>query len=307
VRIVFLGNFAVDHSSETHHANTLEQLGHTVERLQETEATAQDVRYASLGADLFVWVHTHGWDTPGDMRDTLTNLETISMSYHLDRWLGLQRQVEIGRDPVFQVDYWFTVDQMQADWLNSNTATHAKYLPAGVYGRECYCDHRDAWDNDVIFVGSRGYHPEYSYRPKLVDWLSTNYLGFQHWGGDGLGTIRGHALNQLYANTKVVVGDSLRLDGDDGSYWSDRVYETLGRGGFLIHPRLSGLEQQFKDGEHLAFYDHGDFDQLKFLIDYYLEDDVERERIRRAGHELVKAQHSYINRWQTILDTLELA
>jgi hypothetical protein len=305
-----LGNFGVDHSSETHHANTLEQLGHTIERIQEPSSVQQILEQLNLEIDdLFVWVHTHGWHTP-EMHVVLAMLREAgmpSMSYHLDRWLGLARQAEIGRDAVFAVDDWFTVDQQQADYLNDHTPTKAHYLPAGVYDRECYCDRRDAWDNGVIFVGSRGYHPEYSYRPKLVDWLATNYLGFQHWGGDGLGTIRGAALNQLYASTKVVVGDSLRLDGDDGSYWSDRVYETLGRGGFLIHPHTTGLAQQFKDGEHLVFYQHGDFDELKFLIDYYLEADAEREEIRRAGHELVKAQHTYTNRWQSILDTLGLA
>ena len=37
-KIVFLGNFRVDYSSETHHANTLESMGHKVIRLQESEA-----------------------------------------------------------------------------------------------------------------------------------------------------------------------------------------------------------------------------------------------------------------------------
>ena len=39
-QIVFLGNFNVDYSSESHHAKTLEKLGHTVIRLQEGVATS---------------------------------------------------------------------------------------------------------------------------------------------------------------------------------------------------------------------------------------------------------------------------
>src|SRR5271166_6034457 len=321
MRIVMLGNFGVDHSSETHHANTLNQLGHDVARLQETQATADDVALACVGADLFIWVMTHGWQTPGDMAQTLHELAIPSMSYHLDRWLGLARQAEIGTDAVFSVDHWFTVDRLQADWLNQHTSTTAHYLPAGVYGAECYMAERpDEYlrgsffelGADVIFVGSRGYHPEYSYRPKLIDWLKDTYgPRFRHYGGDGLGTIRGHQLNQLYANTKVVVGDSLTLDGDDGSYWSDRVYETIGRGGMLIHPYLEGLatlagDQQFIDTQHIVYYTHGDFDELKFLIDWYLDNDTEREQIRKTGHEHVKTHHTYTQRWQSILKTLKL-
>src|ERR1700758_3975898 len=141
MRIVFLGNFGCTHSSETHHAATLHALGHDVVPLQEQEATAEQVLNTARDADLFVWVHTHGWDTPGDMNQTLRDLRltgTPSISYHLDRWLGLARQAEIGRDAVFQVDHWFTVDQKQADWLNNHTATIAHYLPAGVYEPECY-------------------------------------------------------------------------------------------------------------------------------------------------------------------------
>src|SRR5271166_5542978 len=170
MRTVMLGNFGVDHSSETHHANTLNQLGHDVARLQETQATADDVTMACVGADLFVWIHTHGWDTPGDMTMTLDQLSVAgvpTMSYHLDRWLGLARQAEIGTDAVFDVDHWFTVDRMQADWLNQHTNTTALYLPAGVYGAECSIEPWPPPNIDVIFVGSKGYHPEYSYRPKL--------------------------------------------------------------------------------------------------------------------------------------------
>ena len=69
---------------------------------------------------------------------------------------------------------------------------------------------------------------------------------------------------------------------------------------------MKGMEEHFEDGEHLVFYEYGDFDQLKMLIDFYLENDVERERIRKAGHEHVKANHTYKNRWESILQTLEL-
>ena len=45
-------------------------------------------------------------------------------------------------------------------------------------------------------------------------------------GGDGLGVVRGEKLNQLYADSKIVIGDSLSLNFDYPGYWSDRIYET---------------------------------------------------------------------------------
>lgn len=308
LKIVFLGNFQVDYTSETHHAASLESLGHTVVRLQETVASSNEVLHEACAADLFVWVHTHGWNTPGDIGAAIRALRTAgvpTLSYHLDRWLGLRRQADMRpTEPYWSLDHFFTCDAAQADWLNEHTNMRGHYLPAGVFGPECYmATPRTRFD--VAFVGSRGYHPEYPYRPKLIDWLASTYgPRFRHYGGGGLPTVRGADLNGVYADARVVVGDSLCLDPDyPGMYWSDRIYETLGRGGFLIHPRLKGLENHFSD-EHVVLYEHGDLEQLRELIDYYLAHDSEREAIQRAGHEHVKANHTYAHRWAKILEII---
>ena len=76
----------------------------------------------------------------------------------------------------------------------------------------------------------------------------------------------------------------------------------MGRGGFTIYPDIKGLSNYFKDVKHLAYYRHGDFDNLKKKIDYYLENESEREKIRLTGHEECKKNHTYVKRWQTILN-----
>lgn len=310
MRVAFLGNFDVTYSSESHHAASLEELGHQVIRLQEPHTPAARVCDEATQSDLFVWVHTHGWDTPGIDR-ALQQVKAAGVpivAYHLDLYMGLRRWKQYERDPYMRlVDHFFTVDRLMADWLNRNTDVSGHYLPAGVFGPECYlADPASPHGNDVIFVGQRNYHPEWDYRPKLIDWLTNTYGDrFTRVAGDTpAGTTRGDDLNRLYAASKVAVGDSLCLNFDYPDYWSDRVFETLGRGGFLIHPRIQGMDRHFIDGEHLVFYKFGDFDQLRFLIDYYLDAEDERERIRRAGHELVKAEHTYAHRWAEILETV---
>jgi hypothetical protein len=158
----------------------------------------------------------------------------------------------------------------------------------------------------VVFVGSKNYHPEWPWRGQLIQWLRDTYGSrFTHVGGDGdTGTLRGDTLNRMYTNSKVAVGDTLCLGFDYPYYASDRLFECPGRGGFNLFPRIKGLEEWFVEGEEIAFYEYGDFDQLKFLIDYYLEDEGRREHIRRAGHERVKAEHTYRHRWETILQTV---
>jgi hypothetical protein len=310
MRICFLGNFGVSFSSESHHKATLERLGHEVIALQEGRAQSNDILREASISDLFVWVHTHAWTTPGEMSmvavlERLRRYGVPTMTYHLDLWFGIERQKDLEHDEFYKhIGHFFTVDKLMADWFNENTSVKGHYIQAGVFEPECYLIEKEP-TNDVIFVGSRRYHPEWQYRPQLIDWLRDTYKDrFLHYGGDGVGVVRGDALNRLYADTKVAVGDSLCINFDYPHYWSDRVYETLGRGGFLIMPHVKGMEKHFDDGIHLVFYQYGNFEQLKGLIDYYLEHEYKREAIRRAGHEHVKKNHTYTNRWQEILEVI---
>jgi hypothetical protein len=310
MKIAFLGNHDVSYSSETHHCQALEDLGHEVIRLQEGRATADEI--AGTVRDscaLVVWVHTHGWDTPGGVDTALLEARRLGVpviTYHLDLWIGLARQEDMTTGPYWNLlDHFFTADRVMAEYLTYHTPIRGHYLPAAVSHRECYAV-RAPRDLDVVFVGSHRYHPEWPYRQDLIGILGEHYGDrFHLFPGDGP-AIRGRDLNLLYARTKVVVGDSLCLGYDYPYYWSDRVYETLGRGGFLIHPTITGLQTQFTDGAHLRYYDYGDFGQLFSLIDHYLENGEERESIRADGHAHTHRHHTYLHRWTTILDTLEL-
>ncbi|KZS63080.1 hypothetical protein A4G28_04405 [Mycobacterium ostraviense] len=300
------------HSSETHHALSLESLGHDVVKLQEGRATGEQILEESLAADALVFVHTHSWSTPGLELETvlriLNRAGTPTLTYHLDLWRGLQRQRDLDRDPFYRsIGWFFTVDKLMADWFRQKTAVKGEFMPAGVLEAECYIsDGPSEHANDVIFVGSRNYHHEWRWRGELLDWLRKTYGSrFTHIGGDGdTGTIRGEALNRAYANSKVAVGDTLCIGFEYPFYASDRLFECAGRGGAQVWPYIKGVDDWFTDREHLRFFQFGDFDNLRDNIDYLLEHDDERENMRRAGHELVKNNHTYRHRWQTILDTV---
>ena len=330
MRIAFLGNFAAPYSSENHHKLSLEALGHTVIPLQEGRATAVQVAEETLNADLFVWVHTHGWQTDGDMVQVLKNLKKLgipSVTYHLDLWLGLERQKDLEGDSFYRhIEHFFTVDKLMADWFNENTDVQGHYLPAGVYGGECQMLRPSTLTElslmpdgtldvgverkyPIVFVGSKRYHPEYPYRAELIDWLKRHYGdNFKHVGGDGeMPTTRGEALNQLYADSKISIGDTLCKGFNYPYYLSDRLFESTGRGGFTIFPHIKGIEDYFEIDKEIVTYEFENFAELRRKIDYYLTHDEEREAIRRAGHERTKRDHTYLKRWEVILATVGLS
>lgn len=83
-----------------------------------------------------------------------------------------------------------------------------------------------------------------------------------------------------------------------------RLFEIMACGCFLLTNRIqyNGLEELFKDGEHLVTY--ADDRQLLRLIDYYLAHESERQRIADAGYAAVIAKHTYFHRLQTMFNYL---
>lgn len=314
MKIAFLGNWGPAWSTENHLGSSLELLGHEVTRLQEGTVWASGVPDLAVGHDLFVWVQTYGLAESGgtlseryQMLSTLRQRGIISVGLHLDKWFGLAREDQVRTDAFFTVDYLGTADGgHDAQWKEAGI--NHFWFPPGVYEPECYlADPDDDLRADVGFVGSwQGhYHSESRHRAELVRFLARTYRGrVGFWPQRGRPAVRGHRLNQLYAGIKVVVGDSCLVGQGANRYWSDRVSETLGRGGFLIHPHVPGLEDQYTDGKHLVTFPPFDWDRLKSLIDQYLADAPAREAIRLAGHEHVRTAHTYTDRMRYVLDTV---
>lgn len=311
MNIVYVGNFSQPHCTEVHVSATLEDLGHKVTRLQENELTTNWVKSKGVSwgeIDLFLYTRTWGKYVTLDDLQQLKELGVITASYHLDLYVGLQREDGLKDDPFWKTDFVFTPD-------GSDDARHVfekyninhYYIKPGVYKKECINLPKvinTELGNDVIFVGggSSYMHKEWPYRKHLVDWLSKTYKYKYSKYGHPEKTVRNMELNQLYANSKVVVGDSLCLDFKRPYYWSDRVYETLGRGGFIIHPFIEGMQEEFTDGENIVFYEYTNFKQLKEKIDFYLNNEEERERIRKNGFELVSTKATYHERLTQALD-----
>lgn len=305
--IAQLGNFGPPASTENHLRETLTDLGHTVVALQENQVALPEILSACRGADLFLWTRTMGF-LKCNGYEMLARIKIPTVVFHLDLYIGLDREPTLDYDPFWKAKYVFTADgdPQHAEVFRAKGINHY-WLKPGVLKRECYTAlPRPELECDVAFVGSYSYHAEH-YRTKLIDFLKSTYGSrFRLFGANG-DSWRGHDLNQLYASAKVVVGDSCNLNGKITHYSSDRLQESLGRGACTAFPAIPGMTDEFTDGVHLRLYKFGDFDGLRQTVDLMLAEPEEvRRQMRKSACELVRQTGTYHNRMEEMLAVLAL-
>lgn len=320
MRILYVGNYRVPWTTETHVTRDARTIpGVTVDRMQEpsewnagTAGWLDQLERAADGADLLIYQKT--WGLPPQVIDVWRRLEargTITASYHLDLYMGLEREHAIWNDPFWRTQVVFTADGDPAttEAMRAHGIDH-RWMPAGIVSDECrtVAPSASRYGNiDVVFVGSAAahYHHEWPWRGQLIDALGERYGRRFARLPQYDKAIRGRALNLLYRQVPVVVGDSLALPGHV-NYWSDRFYETVGRGGYLIGPNVPGIEQHFVSGDHLDLYDLGDLDHVFELVDQALDARDVGRAIARQGQAHVAAHHTYRHRVAAILESLGL-
>jgi hypothetical protein len=295
-RVAYLGNFLPPYSTENDIAWTLEHLGHEVIRLQENAFNEKQFGEAREACDMFLWTHTHQFSNITDLLmehllDWFKEHGKPTVSFHLDKFWGIpEREKRIGSDPFFKTDFVFTADGGFQDQFAAHGINHI-WSPPGVVERDChYGTPREQYRCDVAFVGSvDGYHECYPFRREMVEFLKDRYRHrfrtFLH--------VRGPDLNDLYASCKVAVGDCIFAG--TPHYWSDRLPETYGRGGCLVHPMVEGMTIPS------AFYEPQNLESLAYAIDELLRGSQSRRSFTRFSHEHVRANDTYTQRIETIL------
>jgi hypothetical protein len=294
MKVIYCGNFRPEHSTENHLLTALRTNGHDVRPLQEDDPRT----FNSLAwepevmrwADMILWTRT-GWDWesvyPGG-----------TVKAHADQRRMLRRARDWNIPVVgYHLDIWFAWDHQGVNHV---------WMPPGVSAPECELGTpRDEFRSKLAFVGSwtGGYHQEHQHRHELVKWLQANFRrDCAFYPQPGAPAVRGAALRDLYASVEVVVGDSCFAGTGLPNYWSDRVPETMGRGGALIHPDVPNLGIHFP---HLAMWKAYDWDALGNMIEIGLSWPKERRELAMAGREHVLAHHTYEIRMNQVVDLLQ--
>lgn len=302
LRIAYLGNFEPEHSTENHVRQAWERSPHDIVAVQEGDPVAlRNLTNQVKDFDLVLWTRTGsladrvGYRAQWELLAAADRAGVPTVGFHLDRWWGLDREPMVWTEPFFRCSTVITADGGHQEEFAKVGVNHV-WLPPAVSLTECELgDQNTRFSSELTFVGSwrPGYHAEWTHRPELIAWLTRKYRNrIKFWPEFGGEQIRGQNLRDLYASAKVVIGDSC-LVGGVTHYWSDRVPETIGRGGFLIHPFVEGIQEHFVPAEHLVTWEIGKWQDLKFQIDRALADPTWRQEVARRGREHVIANHTY--------------
>jgi len=144
---------------------------------------------------------------------------------------------------------------------------------------------------DVLFVGGLGYG-----RESFVKELRERYgEKFKH----VLKGCHGVALANEINRAKIVVAPDSPVT---ERYWSNRVYNVLRLGGFLLHPWSEGLYQQYKEPLSLVMYRKL---ELTAVIDRWLSEEKLREQLAGEAHRWTMKKHTYSHRCATLVQTIK--
>jgi len=208
-----------------------------------------------------------------------------------DLYWGYAREYQVKTSPMFRADIVITTDGGHDEkWKEMGIEHHT--VRQGVHNPENYMCESDK-EYDIVFVGSNNPNNP---RQSMLKLIKKDFAdGFTWFGMLDTDEVRSTKLNELYGKTKVVIGDSVYSP----NYWSNRVVETLGRGGFLIHQETKGLTEAYP---YLVTYKRGDYSDLKKKIEYYLENEEERSEIVRKNFEWVKENYTCQHQCSRVLD-----
>lgn len=108
----------------------------------------------------------------------------------------------------------------------------------------------------------------------------------------------------LYRAAKIAIGDNQYPD--DTGFVSNRVFEALANGAFLLHQRVNGLEELtgLIDGVHYVAWDNER--DLKAKLAFWLNtaNEDKRQSIAKAGEVFVREYHSFEARVRELFTVL---
>lgn len=291
MKISFIGKFKKLHDEE-YIARSFEKIGCEVQRIEQGNQF-QDINSALLRFQPDIVLYCK-WEKHPETQKVIRQLGAKTVCWLFDIYFDYVRERQVATRSFFRSDYVFTTDGGHNKRF-ANAGIKHFCVRQGIYDEECALFPIEESEYDVIFVGSdNSMFPE---RTKIINEISKDFK-VRWFGKLNTNELRGMQLNQVFAKAKIVIGDSYYSP----QYWSNRVVETLGRGGFLIHQEVEGLNEEYPD---LVTYKRGDIKDLKEKIQYYLEHEGERREIIKKNYNLVKSRYTMDKKCRDLLDYVE--
>lgn len=214
-------------------------------------------------------------------------------------------------------DYLEMVREVDALFITS-MGQKSEYLKHGVknvFFMPQACDselHRMDSDTSNIeyplsFVGSVG---KDSHRDSFLQLVSQR-MPLHVWGKNGCSNgfdfeihdthLRDRSLGTVIGKSYAVLGlNYYQYMNSLECYASNRIWLTLGCGGFFIGYRTPGFERVVPEGKFAEYF--SSCDELFDKLYYYREHPIQRECIRKRAYEWVHCYHTYENRIRSLLE-----
>jgi len=173
------------------------------------------------------------------------------------------------------------------------------------------------YEYDISFVG--GFHTYRSWFIKFLEKQGIKVHCFGH-GWDN-GSVNSEEMNNIFLKSKInlnlsnstsydlryltssLKGTLQTIRGKKAqSQIKARNFEINYYGGFQIADFVPCLEDYYQIGKEIVCYKN--IDELPLLINYYLNNDSERENIKTTGYQRARREHGYLNRLRTVLSEL---
>jgi len=269
----------------------LRELGHTVTTIDENRGHQASAHIG--GADICLF---HKWQDLNTIRKI--TIPKVFWYFDLVTYDDIKLDVRNGQRVQWMeavtplVDLGFCTD---GDWVSHDTSGKLHHLTQGADVRTALPGNPLPAGPPIALTGIRtgGGTGRESHVDELV---STYGSSFHH----VISGVHGSQLADVIARSRIMIApDSPTTD----LYWSNRVYLTLGYGGFMLHPYCHNLTRHYTDGVHLVYY-HTRQD-LNEKVEHYLHHPDVCHRIAAAGYAHTLAHHTYTRRCRALVKTAE--
>jgi hypothetical protein len=116
--------------------------------------------------------------------------------------------------------------------------------------------------------------------------------------------LHGRELADRIASAKIVLAPDHPVT---DRYFSNRVFNTLGFGAFLLHPWSEGAVRHYEPGKEVVYYRSRR--ELHDWVADFVQDHPgrvkQRQEIAAAGYERTRREHTYVDRVETLVRTVK--
>jgi len=264
--------------------------GHTTGAYIEKVIKKAGLDYVIFGLKDFAAIHK-GFDLylridHGDYKDDIAGDLHPAVFYAIDT--HLKKPYKKIRRQVTHYDVVFCAQKDGALRLRRETGVDAQWLPLG-----CDPDVTRKLDTDKEYdIGFVGRDAKKFDRGRHLKILT------KHYPQSFIGTAEHTQMSGIYSASRIGFNSSIVND------INMRMFEIMACGCFLLTNFIkgNGFDELFEDGKHLVTYKNNR--ELLKLIDYYLKNTEEREKIAQAGYYLAARKYTYYYRVQRMLNYL---